>query len=703
VDPLEQAKQRFFEGRSLLLAGDFAGAERQLREALRLAPDRVSVLTNLSAVLLRMRKAAEARAHAERALALDPPNAEAWVNLAGAHALEYDYSAALECCDKAIALRPSDADACVARAQALHALGRYGEALAASDRASALRPDHVGAWVTRSKTLHALNRIDEALADSNQASALDPCCAAAWSCRGLALKELGRLEDAFASFQRALDLDPDSAEAWTNQALALLEAERHDEALASCERALALEPGLPYLLGDWLLMTLRVCRWDGFEPACAELGKRIEAGRRASPPFAVLATRLSPAVQKRCAETYALSQFHSEPYVARQPRAGAARRVHIGYFSSDLRDHAVSHALAEVFERHDRSRFEVTGFAFGPPAADAMRRRLQTAFERFIDVRAMHDAEVVSLARELEVDIAVDLNGYTRHSRTGIFAARAAPLQVGYLGYPGTMGAPFIDYLVADPTLVPPQQRSHYTERIVYLPASYLPIDTTQRTPERTLRREELGLPATGFVFCCFNNNYKITPGLFAAWMRVLRNVPGSVLWLFEDNTAAATRLKEEAQRAAVAPDRLVFARRVPLRADHLARYQFADLFLDTWHYNAHATAGDALWSGLPLITLPGASFASRVAASLLTALGLPELIASSDEQYERLAIAYATDPVMLAAVRRKLAEHRATHPAFDTAGFTRHLEAAYAVMWERHQAGLPREHIDVQALSRAR
>jgi predicted O-linked N-acetylglucosamine transferase (SPINDLY family) len=703
VDPLEQAKERFFEGRSLLLAGDFAGAERQLREALRLAPDRVSVLTNLSAALVRLRKPAEARACAERALALDPHNADAWVNLTGAHALEHDYSAALECCDKAIALRPSDADACVARAQALHALGRYGEALAAADRATALRPDHVGAWVTRGKTLHALNRIDEALADSNKALALDPRCAAALSCLGLALKDLGQLDDAFASFQRALELDPDSAEAWTYQALALLEAERHDEALASCERALALERGLPYLLGDWLLMTLRVCRWDAFEPACEELGERIEAGRRASPPFAVLPTPLSPAVQKRCAQTYALSQFHCPPDVAPPPRKSARRRIHIGYFSSDLRDHAVSHALAEVFERHDRSRFEVTGFAFGPPAADAMRRRLQGAFERFVDVSAKHDAAVASLARELEVDIAVDLNGYTRHSRTGIFAERAAPLQVSYLGYPGTMGAPFIDYLVADATLVPAPQREHYTERIVYLPASYLPIDTTQRTPQRTVRRGELGLPASGFVFCCFNNNYKITPDLFAAWMRVLRNVPGSLLWLFEDNAAAACHLRDEAQRAAVTPERLVFARRVALRADHLARYQVADLFLDTWHYNAHATASDALWNGLPLVTLPGASFASRVAASLLTALGLPELIAGSDEEYERLAIAYATDPARLAAVRRKLAEHGATHAAFDTARFTRDLESAYAAIWERHQAGLPPEHIDVQALSRAR
>jgi predicted O-linked N-acetylglucosamine transferase (SPINDLY family) len=661
------------------------------------------VLTNLSAALVRLRNPAEARAHAGRALALDPQNAEAWVNLAGAHALEHDYSAALECCDKAIALRPGDADAWVARGQSLHAMSRYGEALAASERATALRPDHVGAWVTRGKALHGLNRNDDALADSKKALALDPCCAAAWSCHGLALKGLGQLDDAFASFQRALDLDAESAEAWANQALAFLEAERVDEALASCERALALERGLPYLLGDWLLTTLRVCRWDNFELACAELAERIEAGERASAPFAVLPTPLPPAMQKRCARTYALSEFHCPPDIAPAPRTSARRRIHIGYFSSDLRDHAVSHALAEVFERHERSRFEVTGFAFGPPAADAMRRRLQGAFERFVDVSAKHDAEVVSLARELEVDIAVDLNGYTRHSRTGIFAGRAAPLQVSYLGYPGTMGAPFIDYLVADPTLVPPQQREHYTERIAYLPASYLPIDTTQRAPERILHRVEVGLPASGFVFCCFNNNYKITPDLFAAWMRVLRNVPGSVLWLFEDNAAAAGHLRDAAQRAAVPTERLVFARRVALRADHLARYQLADLFLDTWHYNAHATAGDALWSGLPLITLPGASFASRVAASLLNALGLPELIAGSDQEYERLAIAYASDPAMLAAVRGKLAEHRATHAAFDTARFTRDLESAYAAMWERHQAGLPPEHIHVQASSSAR
>ena len=324
-----------------------------------------------------------------------------------------------------------------------------------------------------------------------------------------------------------------------------------------------------------------------------------------------------------------------------------------------------------------------------------MRQRLASAFDRFIDTRDRSDREVALLARELGIDIAVDLKGFTQEGRTPIFAHGAAPIQVSYLGYPGTMGADYIDYLIADPTLIPAAHRADYAEKVVYLPDCYQPNDTRRRISDRIFTRAELGLPENAFVFCCFNNNYKITPGVFDSWMRILKAVPGSVLWLFEGNAAAASNLRQEAGRRGVEAARLVFAPLMEL-SGHLSRHRQADLFLDTLPYNAHTTASDALWAGLPVLTRIGETFAGRVAASLLNAIGLPELIVDSTAAYESQAIALALTPGALDAIRRKLAANRFATPLFDIASYTRHLEAAYAAMHERYRAGLPPDHIHV-------
>jgi predicted O-linked N-acetylglucosamine transferase (SPINDLY family) len=387
-------------------------------------------------------------------------------------------------------------------------------------------------------------------------------------------------------------------------------------------------------------------------------------------------------VSDRCPASGALGDF-----AAHAPHD----RLRIGYFSSDFRDHAVSHLMAEVFERHDRSRFELTAFSFGPDTGDAMRRRVSAAFERFIDVRGRSAAEVARLARQLEIDIAVDLNGFTQGGQTNVFAFRAAPLQASYVGFLGTMGADYYDYLIADRAIVPEGARAQYSEKIACLP-SYQANDSTRPVPERKFSREALGLPPTGFVYCCFNNNYKITPRTFDGWMRILAAVEGSVLFLYADNDLAPANLRKEASRRGVDPRRLVFGERLPL-PDYLARYLAADLFLDTLPYNAGATASDALWSGLPVLTCLGESFAGRVGGSLLAAIGLPELAVPTQEAYEARAIALARDPAALAAIRQRLACNRLSTPLFDTAAFTRHLEAAFRAMHERHEAGLPPEH----------
>ncbi len=412
-----------------------------------------------------------------------------------------------------------------------------------------------------------------------------------------------------------------------------------------------------------------------------------------SSPFALLGLTDDAAVLRTAAKTFADAKHppsRALPVLAKYPRH---EKIRVGYFSANFHTHPVTVLSSDLFESHDRSRFEVTAFSFGPDIRDDMRERLEPAFDKFIDVRTQSDQDVAMAARNLEIDIAVDLTGITQDSRTSIFAMRAAPVQVNYLGYAGTMGADYFDYLIADPVLIPPDQREHYVEKIAYLPHSYMPSDPRRTISDREFTRSELGLPDTGFVFCCFNNSYKITPAVFDRWMKILQGVEGSVLWLSDDNVTAVANLKMEASSCGIDPKRLIFASRMPSPADHLARLRVADLFLDTLPYNAHATANDALWAGLPVLTLQGETFQGRVAASLLNATGLPEMVATTAEAYVALAIGLATDPERLQAIRRKLAANRLSTPLFDRS-LTGHIEGIYAAIYERHMQDLPPGHI---------
>jgi predicted O-linked N-acetylglucosamine transferase (SPINDLY family) len=386
----------------------------------------------------------------------------------------------------------------------------------------------------------------------------------------------------------------------------------------------------------------------------------------------------------------------SSEQVVFQPRT-KSNQIAIGYFSADFHNHATAYLMAELFESHSRGRFRFIAYSFGPDTKDQMRERIKSSFDEFHDVRFMSDKQVAELSRSASIDIAIDLKGFTQDSRPGIFASRAAPLQVNFLGYPGTMGADCYDYLIADHTLIPDKHQSGYVEKIVYLPHSYQPNDRQRKIADKLFTRKELGLPEDAFVFCCFNNNYKITPPVFDTWMELLRVVEKSVLWLFEDNKFCSENLRREARQRGIDPHRLVFAKMLPL-AEHLARHRCADLFLDTLPYNAHTTASDALWAGLPLLTQIGETFAGRVAASLLNAAGLPELITTSAREYERTAIELAQNPARLVSIKQKLWDSRLNMPLFDSELYAKHLEAAYAAMHERYLVGLPPAHIHVKA-----
>jgi predicted O-linked N-acetylglucosamine transferase (SPINDLY family) len=437
---------------------------------------------------------------------------------------------------------------------------------------------------------------------------------------------------------------------------------------------------------------MRMCDWDGFDTDVAHLTASIERGDGASTPFCFQSLCGSAQLQRRVTEIWARSEHLVG--LARPPITKYTEhdKIRVGYFSAHFRDHPVSHLTAELIELHDRSKFEISAFSFGPDVQDGMRRRMEQSFDRFIDVRAQTDREIVELARSMEIDIAIDLAGYTEDGRPRIFALRAAPLQVSYLGFLGTLGGDSMDYLLADAMLVPPEERQHYAEKIIYLP-SYQANDSTRQIADQRFTRAELGLPVTGFVFCCFNANYKITPATFDGWMRILGRVEDSVLFLLAGHPVAESNLRKEAVKRGIEPDRLVFGKALPGPL-YLARYRAADLFLDTLPYNAGTTASDALWAGLPVLTCVGEAFSSRMAASLLTALGLPELITVTQPDYEDRAVELARNPDGVRDLKARLAQNRLTTALFDTPQFKRHLEAAYTRIYRRHQADLPPDHL---------
>ncbi len=580
----------------------------------------------------------------------------------------------------------------------LEKLGRLEEALDKYETVRKLTPPHPGLLNNCGVVLRKLGRPAEALQRFEAALALKPDYAEVLTNRGnLLVEQLDRPADGLASYDRALQVRPDHADTWSGRGIALARLGRPVEAAASYDRALALRPAFAEAHAQKLHQLAMACDWDAGAVDADTLATLGISGECVS-PFAMLALDDDPARQRARAERFVGANFAGVKALPIPRPAAAPDRLRIGYFSADFYDHAVMQLVVQLFELHDRSRFSLHAYSFGPDVNDAMRARLKAAMDSFQDVQHLSDKDIAALARRDGIDIAVDLAGFTRDSRPAIFAHRAAPLQVSYVGFTGTMGAPFIDYIVGDNVLIPEEQRRHYAEKIILLPDCYMANDNTKKISDQAVSRSDEGLPEQGTVFCCFNNSYKITPAEFDIWMRLLRQVEGSVLWLLKTNQWAEQNLRKEAHNRGVDPARLIFAERAPL-AEHLARHRLADLLLDTFNYNAHTTATDALWAGLPVVTRPGRSFAARVAGSVLNALGLPELVTTSAQDYERLALELATDPGKLLDLKQKVLRNRDTAPLFDTARLTRHLEKGYREIYRRYVEGLPPDHVDLVRL----
>jgi predicted O-linked N-acetylglucosamine transferase (SPINDLY family) len=629
----------------------------------------------------------EAAALYRAVLAAAPDNPDA-LHLLGVTLLQrQDFAAAAESIGRSVVLRPVDPAAQGNLGTALLQLGRDAEALAALDCALALKPDYAEALNNRGLILARLHRPAEALACYERALALRPDYGDALKNRGTVLRVLGRPAEAVESYSRAMGFRPDDLDLVLQRAETLRDLKRNEEAARDFETLQRREPRAMFVMGEIRLAKNNCCDWPDYDAEIARILDRIRAGWPAATPFPVLSFTDDPALQRRAAEIYGATKIPQHLPPLWQGERYGHDRIRIAYLSADFHEHATAYLMAELFERHDRSRFEITALSFGPDGKGPMRARLVAAFDRFVDIRTRTDQEAAALLRQLEIDIVVDLKGHTGGARQAILAHRPAPVQVNYLGYPGTMALPQVDYILADRFIIPESHEGCYAEQVACLPDCYQPNDTRRAIAERRPSRAEAGLPDNGFVFCSFNNTYKLAPHIFAIWMRLLCRVEGSVLWLLGSSEAAARNLRREAAAQGVPPERLVFAPRLAL-PEHLARHRLADLFLDTQPYGAHTTTSDALWAGLPVLTCPGESFAARVAGSLVRTAGLPELVVPDLDAYEALALALAQDPARLAALKQRLATEGRSSPLFDTDRFRRHLESAYEIMWARAEQG---------------
>jgi predicted O-linked N-acetylglucosamine transferase (SPINDLY family) len=677
---------RVAEGVALYAQGRLAEAEALLRAAVDAATGSFAAYHHLAAITAARGAYEEAEAWQRRAVALDGRHPNALANLGAILRARQKPAEALAAYEAALAVSPRDPAVLSNRANLLNDLKRWREALESADAALAAAPDAAVAHNARGNALTGLGRRAEALAAYEAALREAPDYFAALFNRAKALLDGGDAGGALSVYEAALAVQPGSADALAGRGHAMATLKRWGEAAAAYEAAHRLNPDLPFVAGHRLHARMKICDWRDFDALVTDLGARIDAGRPAGVPFPLGATPLSASQQLACARTYVGAFFAPAP---RPAAAAPGPRIRLGYFSADLHEHATAHLIAEMVELHDRSRFEVTAFSYGPASDGPMRQRLLNGFERFQDVRRLGADAICAAARDAGIDIAIDLKGFTTDARPEIFALGAAPVQVSFLGYPMTTGAPFMDYLIADRVLVGPQETGLYSEALAWLPACYQPTDRRRTMAMEATTRADHGLPRGAFVFASFNASYKITPEVFATWMRLLQAVGGSVLWLLGDDPAAAENLRAAARAAGVDAARLVFAPFHP-QAQHLERLGHADLFVDTYPYTAHTTASDALWAGLPLLTRRGETFASRVAASILTAAGLPELVTLDAKAYEALALALARDPDRLAGLRRRAAAAKETAALFDTPTFVRALEHLYLRMHERRLAGLP-------------
>jgi predicted O-linked N-acetylglucosamine transferase (SPINDLY family) len=691
--------------------GDLLAAKPIYAQILQLQPLHFDALHLSGLIAAENKRFDDAADLISKAILVNPRNSSAYCNLGNVYLNSERYELAIENYSIALGLKPLYEEALYSRGLANQRLGRFAEAEIDYKSALRINPKHIGTLTNLGNVFQLQKKYDqaieaygnaidlnlnfaepfnnrgnlytqqkrykEALLDFDSALVINPSYPEALSNKGNALYALKRFEEALNCYGRAISLKHGYAEAHHNRANLLRELKQYRLAQDDYRIALAIKPDYEYVRGNLLGSCMNLCEWNGLLNEWEIIQNQILASQRLISPFMAIPICDSIEIQRKVAKIWVEDKHPPQPVPKFEMAPIEGRRIRIGYFSADFHEHATMYLMAQLFEMHDKSRFEIIGFSFGPDRKDVMRTRAIAALDQFHEVRDWTDPEIAKLSRDLGIDIAVDLKGFTLDSRAGIFSYRAAPIQVSYLGYPGTMGADFMDYIIADKIVIPEQLKDRYSEKVAYLPRCYQVNDQKRHISEKVFTREEFGLPSSSFVFCCFNANYKITPITFDIWMSILKKVPESVLWLFEDCEQSAANLRKEAALRGLDSRRIIFAKQMPL-SEHLARYRLADLFLDTLPCNAHTTTSDALWAGLPVLTCAGEAFAGRVAASLLNAVGMQELITDSWQDYENLAIKLANNSDYLSALRIRLFKNLKDAELFDTKGFTDDLESLF-------------------------
>ena len=621
-----------------------------------------------------------------KASTLIPNDADGYYNMGVALQKQNKLDEAKEAYIKALSIKPDYVNAFNNMGTALQAHNKLEEAIEAYQKAIDVKPDHAEAYYNMGNALLEQGKLDEGIEAFNKVLFIKPDYAEAYNNMGIALQKQNKLKEAIDAYKKALALKPDHAEAYYNMGNTLQEQNKLLEAIEAYKSAIDINPNHEAARVQKLHQQACICDWDSITEELT-LVSELGTTEKGVSPFALLSMEDAPERHLIRSKIYAKTKYTKKLKPELVKPLQKPKRLKIGYFSADFHSFPGMYLMVGLLEKHDRTKFEISAFSYGPDVNDRMRKRIKNAVDHFIDIKTADTNTVVNLARQRNIDIAVHRNGFTKNDRTELFASGLAPIQINYLGYPGTLGADFIDYIVADPILIPEDKRQHYSEEIIYLPNTYQPTDNTRIISDKVIIRKDMGLPENGFVFCCFNQIYKISSTEFDIWMRLLNSVNDSVLWLLESNKWAERTLKRQAEARGVNAERIIFAKKVP-QAEHLARQRLADLFVDTFNYNAHTTTSDALWAGLPLVTKLGEGFAARVAGSLLNAVGLPELVTVTEQDYEVLILELATNPTKLAKIKEKLASNRLTQPLFNTELYTKHLEKAYQQAYQNYFDG---------------
>jgi predicted O-linked N-acetylglucosamine transferase (SPINDLY family) len=726
---LNEAEPHYNLGIIYSLEKNTLGAIDAYQKAIDINPKHLEASTNLSDLFNQLGRHQEALVAANQAVKLNSPYLETWLNQGKAFSGLQNSLNALKAYKRVLEIQPFHAEGLFCQAHTLDELGdyegalskydtylnhhsknssvltnkgstlnklmRYHEALEVLEESIKLDSSVFMSWLNAGTALHNLKYFDKALSYYDQALNLQPDNSQIWSNKGNTMSEMLRYEEALISYDRALTISPNYAPALRNKGSTLILMTRYEDALATFKELIGIYPDTHDILAQIMHIKMRLCNWSDYEIYYQNLYKACILKNDTCSPFISLSVFNEGEIQKIIAENWVDKVSSAPPPVHIDNITKTNERIRIGYYSPDFKNHPVSFLIAELIELHDRKRFEVIAFSFGTDNLNPMQHRLSSAFDQFINVHGKSEMQIASLSREMGIDIAIDLCGHTHENRFGIFCHRAAPFQVSYLGHPGTMGAACIDYIIADPILIPIEKSVHYTEKLVHLPHSFQINDRKRSISNLELNKADFGLPESGVIYCCFNNNFKITPEIFHSWMQILRGVDNSVLWLLEDTPSVPINLRKEAMKAGIDPARVLFSGRIAPEL-YLARYRLADLFLDTYPFNGGATASDALWAGLPIITKLGDAYAGRMAASLLNAIGLPELVTNTDEEYIELAQCFGRDPSKLTSIKTKLAHNKLSTPLFNTPLNVKYIEEAFEKMMERHLSNQTPDHIQI-------